>query len=237
MILPYEKSALVENGNSVSRGLDRAREQILEQLASFNTQRDKIKPVYSSEAAQRRQEGIMDHITQLLRRHKRPKQSVVAVYNQVSMACASMAPATRSTKPIDVDEVTKELVNAARELLRVLGHSALPPNYMFRVFGTMQNRNQFIEHLERMAAITHRKPPRNIDRVKRDCANHAYLLITMCTTEVPTGTQGGTFRTVAGLLHQYTCPTADGKIVDLKTACDQVLKRVKSGQDLEIHRW
>jgi hypothetical protein len=209
MILPYEKSALVENGNSVSRGLDRAREQILEQLASFNTQRDKIKPVYSSEAAQRRQEGIMDHITQLLRRHKRPKQSVV----------------------------TKELVNAARELLRVLGHSALPPNYMFRVFGTMQNRNQFIEHLERMAAITYRKPPRNIDRVKRDCANHAYLLITMCTTEVPTGTQGGTFRTVAGLLHQYTCPTADGKIVDLKTACDQVLKRVKSGQDLEIHRW
>ena len=80
----------------------------------------------------------MDHITKLLRKHKRPKQSETAVYNQVLLACSSAEVATRSTKPIDVDQVTKELVSAARELLRVLGHSALPPNYMFRVFDTMQ---------------------------------------------------------------------------------------------------
>ena len=217
--------------------LDRAAREILTRLASFDTQRDKIRSIYSSEAEQRRQEGIMDHITKLLRKHKRPKQSKTAVYNQVLLACSSAEVATRSTKPIDVDQVTKELVSAARELLRVLGHSALPPNYMFRVFDTMQNRNQFIEHLEQLTAITYRKPPRNIDRVKHDCANHAYLLITKYTTEVPTGTEGGLFRTVTGLLYQFAYPTTDGEIVDLKTACDKVLKRIKAGQNLEILRW
>jgi len=135
-----------------------------------------------------------------------------------------------------VDEVTRELVAAARRLLRVLDRSDLPPNYRFRVFGTTQTWNQFIEHLERLEAITYRKPPRNIDRVKHDCANYAYLLITMCTTEVPTGTAGGLFRTVTNLLYQFAYPTKD-EIMDLKTACDKVLKRIKAGQDLEILRW
>ena len=64
----------------------------------------------------------------------------------------------------------------------------------------------------------------------------AYLLITKYTTEVPTGTEGGLFRTVTGLLYQFAYPTTDGEIVDLKTACDKVLKRIKAGQDLEILR-
>ena len=53
--------------------LDRAERRILTQLASFDTQRDKVVSVYSSEAEQRRQEGIIDHITKLLRGHKRPE--------------------------------------------------------------------------------------------------------------------------------------------------------------------
>jgi hypothetical protein len=132
-----------------------------------------------------------------------------------------------------VEEVTRRLVNAARELLRVLGRSDFPPNYKFRVFHYAQNWNQFVEHLERLAAITYHKPPRNIDRVKRDCAKLAYLLIDKCTNEKPTGTQGGLFRTVAGLLHQFACPSQDGKIVDLKTACDEVLRRARAGGKIE----
>ena len=48
--------------------LERAEREILTRLASFDTQRDKIRSIYSSEAEQRRQEGIMDHITKLLRK-------------------------------------------------------------------------------------------------------------------------------------------------------------------------
>jgi hypothetical protein len=73
-------------------------------------------------------------------------------------------------------------------------------------------------------------------KTKRACANLAYLPITNCTTQKPTGTAGGLLRTVAGLLHQFACPTQDGEIVDLKTGCDEVLRRVKAGADIESVR-
>jgi hypothetical protein len=149
------------------------------------------------------------------------------------LACVSVGAATCSTKPADVEEITDELVNAARELLRVLGRSDFPPNYVFRVFGYVDNWNQFIEYLERLAGITYRKPPRNINRVKRDCAKVAYLLIIKCTNTKPSSTPGGLLRTVAGLLHQFACPTADGEIVDLKTACDAVCNRARAGIKIE----
>ncbi|MGO9400090.1 MAG: hypothetical protein ACLP19_19950 [Xanthobacteraceae bacterium] len=101
----------------------------------------------------------------------------------------------------------------------------------------MDNWNRFIEHLEQLKGLTYRKAPRNFDPVKRACAIEAWLLITEYTVAVPTGTQGGLFRTIAGLLHQFVYPTADGIIADLKLACDQVLKDVKAGCDLEEERW
>ena len=87
--------------------------------------------------------------------------------------------------------------------------------------------------MEKLTALTYRKPPRNIDRLKRECAVVAWLLITKYTVKKPTGTQDGPFRTVAGLLHQFVCPTTDEEIIDLKSACDEVLKRVRAGSNLE----
>jgi hypothetical protein len=108
-----------------------------------------------------------------------------------------------------------------------------PPHYKFGVFHTTEKWNRFIEHLEKLTTLTYRKPPRNIDRLKRNCAMDAWELITRCTVKNPSGTQGGLFRTVAGLLHQFVCPTADEEIIDLKSACDEVLKRVRAGCNLK----
>ena len=47
LILSNDKNALVENRNSVSRGTERAAREILTRLASFDTQRDKIRSIYS----------------------------------------------------------------------------------------------------------------------------------------------------------------------------------------------
>jgi hypothetical protein len=99
------------------------------------------------------------------------------------------------------------------------------------------NWNQFIGHLENLTKLRYRKRPRNFDPVKRACAVTAWLLITQNTDATPTGTQGGLFRTIAGLLHQFVYPTADGIIADLKTACDAVLKDVKAGCNLEAERF
>jgi len=100
----------------------------------------------------------------------------------------------------------------------------------------MQKRNAFIEGLERLSALNYRRPPRNIAPAKRACGQLAYILITQCTTQKPTGTAGGLLRTIAGLLHQFAYPTQDGEIVDLKTACDQVLRRVKAGANIDNDR-
>ena len=216
--------------------LDQARHRISERLATFNPERDKIETSYPPEAAVQHREDVLDQITIQLRAHKRPEVSEVNIYNYVTIACGSVEVETRSTKPAVVNEVTRELVAAARKLHRVLGRSDLPPYYSLRVFGTMQNWNEFIGRLERLTALTYTRPVRNIDRVKHGCANYAHLLITVCTTEVPTGTAGGLFRIITNLLYQFAYPTKD-EIVDLKTACDKVLKRIKAGQDLEILRW
>jgi hypothetical protein len=154
------------------------------------------------------------------------------------MACVSAAAGTKgSTKPAVVEEITRDLVKAADKLLSLLKRSDFPPKYQARVFHNSGNWNQFVGHLKQLAAITYKKPPRNTDWVKRDCAKLAYLLIIECTNEKPTGTLGGLFQTVAGLLHQFSCPTQDEKIADLKTACDGVLGRVKAGGNIDNEPW
>jgi hypothetical protein len=209
--------------------LDQARRRILEKFESFNPERDKIQTIYSSEAEQQHGEDVIDQITILLRAHKRPELSETMIYNQVVWACAHIP--EPATPPATKDQITKEVAASANKLLRQLGNPDLPPYNIFRVFGTIDKWNEFIEFLESLAALTHPKPPRNFDPAKRACAAVAYLLITTCTTQKPTGTAGGLFRTVAGLLHQFAYPTPDGEIVDLKTACDEVLRRVKAGED------
>jgi hypothetical protein len=214
-----------------------ARAGIINAFASFNPTRDKIQIVYSSEAERRRLEKIIDKITKQLCTNRRPEWSQVSVYNQVALACVSAEAGKDSTKSVDIEDITKRLVDAATKLHRALGSPALPPNYIFRVFRSTDKWNQFVEHLQRLAALNYTKPPRNFDPVKRDCAVLAHLLITQCTVETATSTQSGLFRTVASLLHQFACPTADGKLVDLKYACDRVLKRVKAGTNFEIEPW
>ena len=115
--------------------------------------------------------------------------------------------------------------------------ASFPPIYKASVFQTVLNWNQFIGHLENFTELRYRKPPRNFDPVKRACAVTAWLLITQNTVVTPTGTPGGLFRSIAGLLHQFVYPTADGIIADLKTACDEVLKDVKVGCKLEDERF
>jgi hypothetical protein len=215
--------------------LERARDQILKQLASFNPERDKIRTIQPTRAAQRNAEEIIDRITIELRAHKRPKQSDVRVYNEVVLACGSVP--KPPTRPVVEEKITKQTADASRKLHAILGNPDLPRNHIFCVFGSAQNFNQFIDSLEQLAALTYSKPPPNTDRVKRECAKLAYLLITRCTTQKPSGTVGGLFRTIAGLLHQFACPTHEGEIVDLKTACDEVLRRAKAGIKIENDRW
>jgi hypothetical protein len=217
--------------------LVRAQREIIDTLKSHDPKRDKVKLVCATEAEQRRAEEIVEEIAKQLQAHQRPKQAQVYMYNVVMLACCSVETAKQSTKPIVVEEITTELVAAARELLRILGKADLPPFYTFTVFYTVPNWNQFIGHLENLTKLRYRKPPRNFDPVKRACAVMAWLLITQNTVATPTGTQGGLFRNIAGLLHQFVYPTADGIIADLKLACDQVLKDVKAGCDLEEERW
>lgn len=216
--------------------LARARDQILNKLNSA-APADRFRIVPRSEAERQRDEGIVDQITRRLRAHRRSEQSEIMVHNQVLIACLSVEAEKHSTKPAVIEEITTKLVDAARELHSVLGKADLPPNYVFGVFRNVENWNRFVEHLEKLTTLTYRKPPRNIDRVKRECAVVAWQLITTCTVKNPTGSQGGLFRSVAGLLHQFVCPTADGEIVDLKSPCDDVLKRVRAGSNLETERW
>jgi hypothetical protein len=217
--------------------LARARREILERLKLHDPERDKIKLACASEAERQREEEIVEEITKQLQVQKGPKEAPVYIYNVVVLACCSVETAKQSTKPIVVEEITTELVAAARELLRILGKQDLPAFYKFTVFHTVPNWNQFIGHLENLTKLRYRKPPRNFDPVKRACAVMAWLLITQNTVATPTGTQGGLFRTIAGLLHQFIYPTADGVIADLKTACDEVLKDVRRGCNLEAERW
>lgn len=88
-----------------------------------------------------------------------------------------------------------------------------------------------------MKKLKYIRRPRNFDPVKRACAITSWLLITEYTNARPTGTRGDLFFTIAGLLHQFVYPTADGKIAELKSACDKVRKFVKAGGDLEAERY
>jgi hypothetical protein len=210
-------------------------EQIVQKIASFDPERDKIQTIYSSEAEQQHGEDVIDQITILLRAHKRPELSETMIYNQVVWASAHIP--EPATPPATKDQITKEVAASADKLLRQLGNPDFPPHHKFCVFGQSDRWNVVIECLEGLAALTHSKPPRNFDPAKRACATLAYLLITRCTTQKATGTAGGLFRTVAGFLHQFAYPTRDGEIVDLKTACDEVLRRVKAGDDISKDRW
>jgi hypothetical protein len=216
--------------------LARARREIFDHLKSYDPKHDKIELVYASEAEQRRAEEIVEEIARQLRVHQRTNQTPVYTHNLVALACSFVEGAKPSRKPIVIENITTELVAAAGELLRILSKSDLPPFYVFTVFHTVPKWNQFIDHLENLTKLRYRKPPRNFDPVKRACAVIAWLLITQNTVATPTGTQGGLFRTITGLLHQFVYPTADG-IADLKAACDEVLKDVKAGCNLEAERF
>jgi hypothetical protein len=193
--------------------------------------------VCASEAERRRAEAIVEDIARHLRAHQQPKQAPIYTHNVVVLACCSVEAAKPSAKPNVLEDTRTELVAAAGELLRILGKPDVLPFYASTVFHTVPKWNQFIDHLENLKKLTYRKPSRNFDPVKRACAVTSWLLIVQNTAKTPTGTQNGLFRTVAGLLHQFVYPTADGTLADLKTACDGVLQDVKSGCDLEAERW
>jgi hypothetical protein len=55
-------------------------EQIVQKIASFDPERDKIQTIYSSEAEQQHGEDVIDQITILLRAHKRPELSETMIY-------------------------------------------------------------------------------------------------------------------------------------------------------------
>jgi hypothetical protein len=220
-----------------ARELDQARREFFDRLKSHDPTRHKIEFACASEAEQRRAEAIVEDIAKLLRAHQRPKQAPMYVYNAVVLACCSVETAKPLTKPSVVEDITAELVGAAQELLRVLEKPYLPPFYKASIFHDVDKWNLFVGHLERLTELKYRKPPRNFDAVKRACAIEAWLLITQYTVTAPTGAQGGLFRTIAGLLHQFVYPTTDGIIADLKTSCDKVLKDVKAGCNLEAERW
>jgi hypothetical protein len=113
--------------------LARARDEILNKLASA-TPLDRFRIVCPSEAERQRAEGIVDQITKLLLAHRRPKQSEVFIYNQVVLACSGVEAGKHSTKPAVVEEITTGLVDAARELHRVLGKADFPPPLQVRCF-------------------------------------------------------------------------------------------------------
>ena len=129
------------------------------------------------------------------------------LYNEVTIACAQIP--KPATAPAIEDEITREVAATASKLLRLLGNFALPPHHQLGgvVFGQPDIWNEFIERLDNSGASPTGDLRGIIDLAKRACATLAYLLITRCTTRKPTGTAGGLFRNVAGLLHQYACPT------------------------------
>ncbi|MGO9632226.1 MAG: hypothetical protein ACLPXW_24980 [Xanthobacteraceae bacterium] len=114
--------------------LARAWREIFDRLKSHDPKRDKVKLVCDTEAEQQRAEEIVDQIARRLRKHQKPKQAQGTMYNAVVIACLSVEAANESTKPMDVEEITMELVAAAQELLRILGRPELPPNFRYRVF-------------------------------------------------------------------------------------------------------
>ena len=220
--------------------LARARDQILGKLASFKMTRDKIRMRCPTKADQEHDKAIVEEITKRLWALKRPNQSKVMVYNQVVEACYSVEAGKHSPRPAVVEEVTKDLVSAARELLRVLGSADLPAYYRFVGLGHGENRKRFIEQLERLTKLTYRKPPRNIDREKRLSAVFAHLLITEHTVETPDRYSGWS------ISHRDWPDTpvrlSDGGRRDRrfsKSACDEVLKHVRAGSNLETEtgRW
>ena len=231
---PMKKVRSLKKEIPPAEELDRARDQILKQLASFNPERDKIRTIYPSEAARQHGEDIIEQIVIELRPRKRPELSEAAIYNHVTMACGQIP---KPTSPATEDKIARDVAGAANKLLCLLGNPDFPPYHIRRVFGSVQIWNEWIDRSERLAALTYRRPPPNSDPAKRACANLAYLLITKCTTQKPTGTERGLFRNVAGLLHQFACPTQDGEIADLKTGCDEVLRRLKAGADIENDGW
>ena len=160
----------------------------------------------------------------------------MTLYNEVAMACVQIP--KPPTPPAIESKITRDITAAASRLHCLLENPDLPPNHLFRVFRYGERRNEFIKHLERIARLTYRRPPPNIDQAKRACANLAYLLITKCTTRKPTGTENGLFRDCSKPApHQHACPTEDGEFVDLKTRCDEVLRRVKAGGNIENDSW
>jgi hypothetical protein len=76
----------------------------------------------------------------------------------------------------------------------------------------------------------------NFDHAKRGCAWCALGLMRRCSQQTPTGTAEGPFRTISSLLYQAT----SGKRLDLKKACDGVLRFDKEARELirlEEIRW
>ena len=78
-----------------------------------------------------------------------------------------------------IDEVTEEIVEAAKNLCDVLWREELPPNYVFQISaGSIDKWNTFIDCLERASSLLYKKPPKNENNFKRRCAISAYTLIT-----------------------------------------------------------
>ncbi len=140
-----------------------ARDQIMKRIESFDPTRDKIRIIASSEAELRREEKLIDKTTKLLCKSKRSELSKVAVYNRVVLACTSAEAGKDTTKPVDIEDITKGLVDAARKLHRALGNPSSPPNYIFRVFHSPDKWNEFVEYLEKLTTLNYSKPPRNFD--------------------------------------------------------------------------
>ena len=123
----------------------------------------------------KRKKVIVEKIVQKLRPHKRPELSLNQLFNRVVMAC----PQSDYSSPAIIKGLTNDLGGAAKALHLVLGRTDLPPNYVFRICGgDVDKWNIFIECLERTMALAYEKPPKNQNRLKRDCAIRAYELIT-----------------------------------------------------------
>jgi hypothetical protein len=195
------------------------KKRVLSELSQFDCARDKF-------SIDPRKKPIIEKIAKKLLPHINPGLSEVQLYNQVVL----VAFVAKYPKPSEVEEITDGAVGAAKKLLRVLSNPDFPPNYMRRVSdGDVVNWNKFIESLERLAAITYKKPPKNEDPVKRECAINAYWLITEFTKEIPTRTRGGIFYEIASLLFQVNCLTASNETDQLRSTCNKLLDRVDKG--------
>jgi hypothetical protein len=205
--------------------LEEAKEKILGNLSRVNWQTVRFSiDARTDPEGWKRQKPIIEKITQTLWKHKRPPFSRNKLYNQVVMASCMF----KHTAPSVIEEITEDLVQTVNKLYRILGHPDFPPNYRFRIFGCVENWNQFIGCLERSMKITYNKPPKNQNPMKRDCVINAYFLITNFTTAIPRKTRGGLFYKVADLIYQANCPTADdGNTDKLKSTCDKFLNLVR----------